>query len=849
MGIIKQYIKGLIAGSKVYRHIEQQVLSHADYRNVANEYHGRQTESLYKRQSVVYQEKDITDWQRAVTAATDPDDPRRGLLYRFYQNLYLDEHLQTTIDNRVLPVQQSEYRLEDKSGTENEEAKKLLDRPWFLDLIRYCFLSQVQGPTLVDISNLNENMEISCIEEIPQSNFIAQSGIIITQESDTAGVSYKDGALEPYYVQFGNDWQLGMLNELAIVLMAKKLGMGSWMSYIDKYGVPPVFVVTQRMDATRRDELFDMMQNFRSNFFAVLQGNEQIQYGKEAGGSATNAFEPLMSRCDNQISKRLLGQTGTTTNGPYEGTSQVHERVERTRHEADKMLFMFYFNYVIIPKLVKISPVYKPLENLTLKWDDTETMSAKDYIDSIQKLSYTFDFNHKEVAKRTGLPILGQKISANNGGQSGGPMPGPPSEPGNTQKKKNETNTQVYGPVMAAGGLGKILERVAKLMYDKKVKAGQIDAQLFQETYKQLRESALKGWGENFFDYATPSYETAQAMRENLFWFSGAKSYQQLKELNARLTDETGKRVSFNEFKKAAQEINEKYNINYLTAEYDTAFSSAQMAGKWSGYEQDQKEYPNLKYVCVDDSHTRPEHALLNGIIKPLNDPFWNTYYPPNGFRCRCHVEQTNETESATVPNESIDYRFAHHVGKTGEVFTLMHPYFSMPQKELTRIRKETELNKLYAPYRKDTKSEVRINDFADLKDLEANIKNARIISSQLDMSIKIRPHINEDGIKNPEYLIDNKPGDLKNITSTGGIRHGLSSSYRQQCKYTVFNLDGLEKAGPAEIHRKLVGILAKDFKYKGMELIFKRGNKAVKVTWAHVTQGTDIDLLKRLEE
>lgn len=846
---IGQYVKRLIAGSKLYQQIEKGVLSRADYRNVVNEYHGRQTESLYKRQSVVYQEKDLTDWQRAVTAATDPDDPRRGLLYRFYQNLYLDEHLQTTIDNRVLPVQQSEFRMEDKNGTENEEAKKLLDRPWFLDLIRYCFLSQVQGPTLVDISNLNENMEIAGIEEIPQSNFIAQSGIIINEESDKTGTSYKDGALEPYYVQFGNDWKLGMLNELAIVLMAKKLGMGSWMSYIDKYGVPPVFIVTQRMDATRRDELFDMMQNFRSNFFTVLQGQETIEYGKEAGGNATNAFEPLMSRCDNQISKRLLGQTGTTTNGPYEGTSQVHERVERTRHEADKMLFMFYFNYIIIPKLVKISPVYKPLENLTLKWDDTETMSSKDYIDSIQKLSYTFDFDYKEVAKRTGLPILGQKVSANNGGQTGGPIPEPTPDPDKSQKKKSEANVDVIAPVMSAGNFGNIMERVAQLVYDKKVKTGQIDAELFQQTYKQLRESASKGWEDDFFDYSTPSAETAQAMRENIFWFSGAKTFQQLKELNARLTDENGKRVSFNDFKKAAQEVNEKYNINYLTAEYDTAFSSAQMAGKWAGYEQDTKMYPNLKYVCVDDSHTRAAHAALDGTIKPVNDPFWNTFYPPNGFRCRCHVEQTDETESAVVPNEPIDYRFANNVGKTGEVFTVMHPYFSMPQKELSRIRKETELNKLYAPYHKDAKSEVRINDFADRKDLEANIKNARVIASQLDMSVKIRPHINEDGIRNPEYLLDNKLADLKNITSTGGVRHGLSSSYRQKCKYTVFNLDGLENAGSGEIHRKLVGIMNKDFKYKDMEMIFKRGDRAVKVTWANVTEGTDIDLLKRLEE
>lgn len=232
------------------------------------------------------------------------------------------------------------------------------------------------------------------------SNYIPQQQIIIREESDQTGWSYKDGALEPYYVQFGNPWSLGMLNELAVIILAKKLGLGAWMNYIEKYGVPPVFVTSDRMDKKRMDELFEMMTDFRNNFFAVLQGNETVEYGKEAGGNTTNAFLPLEERCDNQISKRLLGQTGTTENGAWEGTAEVHERVEKSRHEYDKMLFQFYFNYIIIPKLVKISPVYKPLERLKLKWDDTESLSITEYIEAINKLAYTFEFDHEEVAKK-----------------------------------------------------------------------------------------------------------------------------------------------------------------------------------------------------------------------------------------------------------------------------------------------------------------------------------------------------------------------------------------------------------------------------------------------------------------
>ncbi len=39
----------------------------------------------------------------------------------------------------------------------------------------------------------------------------------------------------------------------------------------------------------------------------------------------------------------------------------------------------------------------------------------------------------------------------------------------------------------------------------------------------------------------------------------------------------------------------------------------------------------------------RDEHVMLNGVVKPVDDPFWGIYYPPNGWRCSCDVVQTAE--------------------------------------------------------------------------------------------------------------------------------------------------------------------------------------------------------------
>ena len=47
---------------------------------------------------------------------------------------------------------------------------------------------------------------------------------------------------------------------------------------------------------------------------------------------------------------------------------------------------------------------------------------------------------------------------------------------------------------------------------------------------------------------------------------------------------------------------------------------------------------PYWRYVAIKDASSRPSHAAMHGKIFPYHHPFWLTWYPPNGFNCRCTV-------------------------------------------------------------------------------------------------------------------------------------------------------------------------------------------------------------------
>lgn len=707
---------------QLYSKIETVVLRSATFQKVATEYYDKKDKLgmapgpiTYKRQPSDMRTKEIKDWQQAVMEATDPDRPRRYLLHYIYQNLLRDDDLQATIENRVLPLQMASFKITNSKGEKVEKAMQLLERTWFQELRKMAVMSQLQGTLLVDLAQkLNpKTMEIEEIGEVPQCNYIAQAGCILENPYDNEGISYRTGGLETYYYQFGKDWDLGMLNVLAMPIYAKKLGFGSWLNYIDLYGIPWMFVITNRMDADRADELYSMMDDMRAGRFGVLHGQENVEFGKEVSGNTTNAFDPFMERCHKIITRLILGQTGTTNNEAYEGTAKVHEQVEKYRHEADKLLFQYVFNQEIIPRLIKISPVYAVFKGCRLEWDDHETMTLKEYVEAIKNLAYTFDFDPEKVAEMTGLPITSVKQVTNQGMQEGGnmkdngknnnnPTPNNEPEPPEPDKKKEKVrnegfssiiNTLYYGEghtphsvAVEAAGLklsDKIRDRVLNRLRSKGFDVDKdIEPDLFAHTFNQL-DKALDIFGSP--EWGTPDRDFLEALRHSEAVFAAFKTHQQQKELHEQLTDEKGKLKSFDQFRKDTEPIIQEYNVNWLRTEYDTAVRRARFAADWKRFEKDKDLYPNLKWLSSVSVNKREGHRVFYNRVWKADDPFWNTNYPGNLWNCKCGLTSTDEkiTEGRTPsghdkPEPGLDK----NPGITGEMFTDTHPYIKDAGKE-----------------------------------------------------------------------------------------------------------------------------------------------------------------------
>lgn len=198
------------------------------------------------------------------------------------------------------------------------------------------------------------------------------------------------------------------------------------------------------------------------------------------------------------------------------------------------------------------------------------------------------------------------------------------------------------------------LEEFTRKVYEGGYRRGQWDKKRTSGYAKTLFEGVNKGFsaggGNVTLDYTTPDGAMLEALKDNVFMFSASKSAEEILTLSRALRDEKGKLRSYKDFRAEASKILPKFQEHHLRVEYDMAVNASTMAARWVDYSEDPDTI--LVYRTANDSRVRPEHAAMEGIAKPVNDPFWDLYYPPNGWNCRCTVEPS--ISGAITPDEDI---------------------------------------------------------------------------------------------------------------------------------------------------------------------------------------------------
>lgn len=376
---------------------------------------------------------------------------------------------------------------------------------------------------------------------------------------------------------------------------------------------------------------------------------------------------------------------------------------------------------------------------------------------------------------------------------------------------------------------------------------------LLSRTVAQIQEKLIEGYGRDFpqIIYNTPDYEELRNLTENVYSFSAAKNYQQLKDMTLALTD--GERiVTEGEFVERVKAMNLKYNRDWLITERNTAVAGGQMASRWVEFERNRDITPLLEYSTVGDNKVRAAHALLDGVRKPVDDPFWSRYYPPNGWNCRCDViavpdknAEPTQDEKITVPE--IQPMFRTNLAKAGIIFPKGHPYFKgVPKAELRKAISYLPPKNSYHTVKGIRGDKINVHILHNAEEARRNLVVADDLIKAGYKDIHLLPDFHEKEAhlrqkflppgykqrnirKNPDAWLTDQDGkrmvcDFKVLQGERNFSQRIAEA-AQQADYAIIKLDfEPKKLGMHSIEKRVTERLKEFPELKGVIVLDKKG-------------------------
>ena len=627
----------------------------------------------------------IDDWRQALNAAESVYNPLRKRLYEIYNELMLDAHLFAIIDKRIRQITNIPIVWVDANGEPNEEITKLFEKTWFNDLVFEIVNTIFWGHTLIEFE-MKEG-DICKTEVVPRHHVRPELGIVgLSSAYDSQGIAYREDPYFSYTLEIQTK-SLGLLNIAAANAIFKRYGVVDFSNLVEMFGMPIRHYEYDPNIPNAKQETETAAKEFGSAASIITPkdyANLTLHNGVASGN--TDIHTDFLKELKDELSILILGQTMTTKDGSSRSQAEVHKGEQEAIKHDDKKFVLFRLNEDFLPKLENLG---YPVAGGQFTFDEKETIPIPTQLEMDLLIAAKYKVPASYFAEKYNIPI--------DEGETEAPTPDAPKEDAPDDDLETKAAKEIYdylnqnptkitfkrflNNLKTAFNTG--LKKKSIYLYKKQIIEGDFDTheELYGAYLNTFLAEVHKHIDPNTIDFSKPEGLRYIKLRQNAMEFASAKMTALLKDIK----DAKEKDLPLNK-------VWDKHS-RWLDTEKQQFSATAQQVTNWTAIEKDQELFPYLEYVAVEDDHTRPEHKKLDGIILPINHPFWNTYHPKNGYKCRCITIRKDKyfdpTPDNKLPEIKIHPVFQQNSGKTGMAFTKEHSYFTDIDKQFTKKQME----------------------------------------------------------------------------------------------------------------------------------------------------------------
>ncbi|AZA90930.1 Mu-like prophage protein gp29 [Chryseobacterium nakagawai] len=666
--------------------------------------------------------KDIQKWRQAMTAANNPEDPKFTLYHDLVDDLMTDGHLQSQVEMRKSSTLNTDYQvINRKTKKVNEDITFILQQQWFYRFLDGCIDETIRGTNLAEFISFQDEKIV--MNFLPRRNIVPTRKKIFPDITKPQFIDYNNPAFDPWLLQIGENFNLGIINNIIPNLIWKRNVMQAWSEFCEKFGMPLITATTNTADSKVVDAVHEMLLNLGQASVGTFPVGTDIKFQEANRQDAYQVYHQFMLANTNEISKVLVGSTMLSDQGTNRSQTEVHERsLDNRIAQADKRKIQFLVNDQLFP-LLRLQG-YNITEDDIFEWKTAEQETSLTELWTITSglLNNGYEVQPEWMSQTFNIPIEGKKKTLTLEPSANIAAGYFPTKPVATLKQDRYDFTCTCGkhnsPIDSISGdnIKKLVKKLVKAVFDKKNIEGAKGELIASEALLMVK--GLRNNFKTFNPYTGPDLLVLQMMEYNVFEFSASKTEARYASMMELMTDGDSGIRDYNEFEKLCLEKTDDLNTRYLQTEYNLSVAVGQNSAAYVRFMAEKDTVTDLvQYQTVGDENVREAHQVLNGKIFSLNDPEAMKLWPPNGFGCRCEMLQYIGSGKAISGRSATELIYSRDGNYKGSQFEINRGDLKkvFTQKQFYSVNKglSADLNKM-------TYNEYGLKKWNDLK---ANLK------------------------------------------------------------------------------------------------------------------------------
>jgi len=299
---------------------------------------------------VFYADKHIKDWKNAISEAVAPPFYRKQDIYELIEQVCFDAQIHAQLQTRKNGTLSERFILENTSNPDaavKQLIKKIINV--ILDSLFYW----------ASACEFSENI-VQAIEPVylcPE-----KQELVVGHDKGIPFELFED------LLVFENPYKnVGLLAFASQYAIYKRFSLSDWSRHSELFGMPFLSLNTPVTDPEEIKKRHYALASFGSNAYVILDTDEELKaIDTKSTANPHQIYKEMITFCDEQISKIIVGQVATADQKAFVGSAEVQERILDWYIEADMLYVLEQINGKVLPLLAKKGLV---AENTVFAWE------------------------------------------------------------------------------------------------------------------------------------------------------------------------------------------------------------------------------------------------------------------------------------------------------------------------------------------------------------------------------------------------------------------------------------------------------------------------------------------------